>query len=202
MPKVKVLLVDSDQAALKGLRLLFASVKGSAVCGAVTDSEEGLALVRELEPDVLVADIAAPGLSGLELARRVTARHPGTGVLLRGVDVSDRAVSEARTVGAEYIPKSSPDKAVVDAVNRLATAGASGHAPETSRRRRGYQVTPREREVIQMIAESKTSKEIATILGISVKTVETHRSNLMRKLRLHSVSETVRYAIRHSYVVP
>jgi len=122
-------------------------------------------------------------------------------------------VDESRSAGAAgYISKSAGIGTILKAVSTIARGGTFFGAPllpskhdenaRTSRRSRAVQVTPRERDVVRLIAEGKTSKEIGTILGISVKTVETHRSNLMRKLRLHSVSETVRYAIRHHYVVP
>jgi DNA-binding NarL/FixJ family response regulator len=213
MAAKKVLVCDNDKLVRNGLQELLRSAKKLTVCGTAADAEEAVRLARRLSPDVVVSSEDLPGVAGMELTRRLKTELPGIAVLLRGFDETMRGAEEARAAGAMgYLPKSQNAKLIVEAVEQLAEGktffGSSSPAEEptpqtrTVRGSRRFRLTPREREVVLYIADGQTSKEIASRLGISVKTVETHRSNLMRKLGLHSVSDTVRYAIRHGIITP
>jgi DNA-binding NarL/FixJ family response regulator len=212
MKKARVLIIDADQVAISGLRDLVRA--GNArVCATAANAEEGLILLKRSKADMVVCGINLPGMTGIEFTRRATAQAPGARVLLRGVHSTGHALDESRAAGAAgYVPKSAGTDTILKALRTIAGGGtffgtASPRPKDTGRpgefwTSRGVRLTGREREIVRLIAEGRTSKEIGLLLGISVKTVETHRSNLMRKLRVHSVSETVRYAIRHHYVVP
>lgn len=213
MKGVRVLVIDADQIAITGLRDLLRAGNAGKVCAASVNAEEGLVLLKRSKADVVICAINLPCMTGIEFARRAIAQVPGVRVLLRGVHSTGHALDEARAAGAAgYIPKSAGADTVLKAFTAIAGGGtffgtAAQPAKHPAARRkswlsRGIRLTAREREVVRLIAEGRTSKEIGSVLGISVKTVETHRSNLMRKLRIHSVSETVRYAVRHHYVVP
>lgn len=213
MAKLRIVIVDGDHIVQNGLRDLFSTRKTWTVCATAANAEEGLALARRHRADIIVCAVNLPAMTGLEMARRAGKEVPEAKVLLRGIHGNGRVIEEARASGAAgYLPTSRNANAILRAVDTIARGGTffgeaasaaeSSRASGAGRRGRALQVTPRERDVVRLIAEGRTSKEIGGILGISVKTVETHRSNLMRKLRLHSVSETVLYAIRHHYVVP
>ena len=175
-----------------------------------------MAITEQLKPDIVVVDISMPDLNGLEAARRIKKALPGTEILILTLHFSDQLVREIVEAGVRaYIMKSDADKDLVSAVEALSnhrsffTARAADmlldgfnrqHAapdPQTLLRSR---LTSREREIVQLLAEGKSSKEVAVALGISVKTAATHRANIMRKLELHSVSELVRYAVRNQII--
>jgi DNA-binding NarL/FixJ family response regulator len=174
-------------------------------------------LAEQLRPDVVVMDISMPDLNGLEAARKIRKSLPKTEILILTLHFSDQLVREIVEAGVRaYIMKSDADRDLVAAVEALGnhrpffTARAADmlldgfvrpHAvspdPDAVIRNR---LTSREREIVQLLAEGKSSKEVAVSLGISVKTAETHRANIMRKLELHSVSELVRYAVRNQII--
>jgi DNA-binding NarL/FixJ family response regulator len=186
------------------------------VCGEAANGREAVDRARELKPDIAILDITMPELNGLEAARRVLRVAPRTQVLILTMHDSDELVQEVLATGARgYVLKSDAGRDLVAAVEalaegrpfftpRVADLVLSGYLRgSTSTPRRelpGRRLTGREREVLQLLAEGRTNKEVAALLAISVKTVETHRANIMRKLNLHSISELVHYAIRNRLI--
>jgi DNA-binding NarL/FixJ family response regulator len=174
-------------------------------------------MAEELRPDIAIIDISMPELNGIEAARKIRKISPNTEMLILSMHHTDQLVREIIEIGAKgYIIKSDSDRSLVAAVEALAvhkpfftscatevmldsirTKGTTlTEIPQTIKDR----LTPREREIVQLLSEGKSSKEVAVILGISVKTSETHRANIMRKLEIHSVSQLVRYAVRNQIV--
>lgn len=184
------------------------------IVGEATTAREAVKLAEELRPDVVIMDISLPGLSAIEAVRQLLEIDPRTEVLVVAMDESEELVREVLEAGARgYLLKSDASRQLVAAVDAL-----SAHKPFLTSRvkevvlmgylseqplkggRLGRRLTPREREIVQLLAEGMTSKDVATTLSISVKTAETHRTNIMRKLDLHSVSELVRYALRNHII--
>ncbi len=212
MNTLRILIADDHAMVREGLRALIEEQSGWAVCGEAVSGREAVAKARELKPDIVVMDFAMPELNGVEATRQIHAALPQTEVLILSMHESEELVREMLAVGARgYVLKSDAGHALVDALKSLAE-----HKPYFTLKvsalvlqgylnpqlRHGSKLTPREREIVQLIAEGKSTKEVADKLGISVKTAETHRSNAMSKLDLHSVSELVRYAIRNKIVEP
>jgi DNA-binding NarL/FixJ family response regulator len=210
---VRVVLADDHNLVRAGLRALLEDIPGVQVVGEAADGREALSLILQLRPDVALLDIAMPELNGLEAAARVAREAPGTRVVMLSMHANESYVAQALKAGvAGYVLKDafadelpivlrtvargetylSPgiSKQVVDALRtRLATG-------ETD------VLTPRQREILQLIAEGKSTKEIAHLLELSVKTVETHRAQIMERLDIHDVPGLVRYAIRAGLVSP
>jgi DNA-binding NarL/FixJ family response regulator len=216
MNHLKILLVDDHDIIRRGLKDLLTAKAGWEVCGEAKTGKEAVALAEQLKPDIIVMDISMPDLNGLEASRRIHKALPKTGILILTMHFSDQLVRDVVEAGARgYILKSDADRELVTAVDSLASRRtfftprasemlldgfsrhASGAEPKLPQRNR---LTSREREIVQLLAEGKSSKEVAFALGISVKTAETHRANIMRKLELHSVSELVRYAIKNQII--
>jgi len=173
-------------------------------------------LAEQFKPEIVVMDISMPELNGLEAARRIKKSLPKTEIVILTLHFSDQLVHDIVEAGARaYIMKSDADRDLVAAVEALShrrsffTPRAAemvlngfrkrNAAPDTIQEFRN-RLTPREREIVQLLAEGKSSKEVAVGLGISVKTAETHRANIMRKLEIHSVSELVRYAVKNQII--
>jgi len=215
---VRILIADDHEVVRRGARVLLESRPGWTVCGEATDGREAVEKARRLAPDVVVLDIAMPELNGLEATRRIRQAAPHAEILILTMYDSHQVIREVLAAGARgYILKSDAGRELVSAVEAL-----SQHKPFFTPRVSemvldgylkaedgtplpsgpGSNLTQREREVIQMLAEGKTNKDAAAALGIGVKTVETHRNRLMRKLRLGSMSELVRFAIRNKIVEP
>lgn len=199
----------------RGLKALLSSRPDWIVCAEASTGREAVALATEHRPDIVVIDISMPGLNGLEATRQIRKRLPKTQVMILSVHYTDQLVREVLDSGARaYILKSDASRDVLNAVEALAdnrsffTSGAAqilidgfckpATAPEHPLMRKS--LSPREREIVQLLAEGNSSKELAIVLGISVKTAETHRSNIMRKLEMHSVSELVRYAVKNHMI--
>jgi DNA-binding NarL/FixJ family response regulator len=216
MNNLKILVVDDHDIIRRGLKDLLSAKPGWEVCAEAKTGKEAVTLAEQLKPNIVVMDISMPDLNGLEAARRIHRSLPKAGILILTMHFSDQLVREVVEVGARgYILKSDADRDLVAAVDCIAnhrtffTSRASemllgdfsrqpaGAPPQLSRRDR---LTGREREIVQLLAEGKSSKEVAVSLGISVKTAETHRANIMRKLEIHSVSELVRYAIKNQII--
>src|SRR5262245_57189094 len=214
MGRVRVLVADDHAIVRRGLRSLVQSQPDWEVCAEASNGREAVEMVEKLAPDVAIVDIGMPELNGLETTRKIVQTYPRTQVLILTMHQSDEVVHEVLKAGARgYVLKSDADQHLIAAIetllqhrpfltsdvtdtvltkylNRHDTTGAE---PET-------RLTPREREIVQLLSEGKSNKEVAVALDISTRTVETHRANIMHKLGLESLSDLVRYAIRNRIV--
>ncbi len=187
MAALRVLVADDHEIVRKGVCALITSHPGWEVCGEASDGREAVRKVAQLKPDIVILDIGMPSLNGLEATRQILHQNPRQRILILSITESQQTIQEVLTAGARaYVSKSDAAKDLLIAVEEL-------------QHDRPY-FTSREREIVQLLAEGKSTKEIAITLGLSVKTAETHRSNLMRKLDLHSVGEVVLYAVRNNIV--
>jgi len=214
----RILVADDHEVVRRGLCALLQAQPDWEVCGEAGDGREALEKTQKLKPDVVILDIGMPSLNGLEATRQILKSNPHTKILILTLHDSDQVVREVLNAGARgFLLKSDAARDLVAAVEALrrdktyftskvaamvlegylknGTPGAP--QPVTPSRSR---LTPREREIVQLLAEGKSTKEVAVALGLSVKTAETHRSNIMRKLELHSVSDLVLYAVRNNIV--
>jgi DNA-binding NarL/FixJ family response regulator len=215
----RILVADDHEIVRRGLCALLQSRPDWKICGEAGDGRQAVEQAAQLRPDVVILDIGMPGLNGLEATRQILKANPKTKVLVLTLYDSDQIVREVLNAGARgFLRKSDAARDLVDAVDALRhdktyfTSTVSDMVLDAYLNRETQpavlpaedRLTPREREVVQLVAEGKSSKEVATALGLSVKTAETHRSNIMRKLDIHSVSDLVIYAIRNSivYVTP
>ena len=214
---LRILVVDDHAVVRRGVRSVLESHEGWEVCGEATTGRDAVEQSRQLRPDVVVMDMSLPELNGLDATRQILKDGPGIEVLVLTMHHSEDLARDVLRAGARgYIMKSDADENLITAVDTLRqhkpflTSTVTGFVlDDFVRRRDGGQadlspvdVTSREREIIQLIAEGRSNKEAASTLGISVKTIEAHRANIMRKLRLRSVSDLVRYAIRNKIVQP
>lgn len=219
MRPLRILMADDHDLMRRGLRALLESHPGWQVCGEAQTGREAVAKAGELKPDIVILDITMPELNGVEAARRILKDSPNIEVLVLSVHYSDQLIRDILDAGVRgYIVKSDSDRDLLVAVEALAnhkpffTPRATelilsnfnnkGASPEDMPEWIGDRLTSREREIVQLLSEGKSSKEVASVLGISVKTAETHRANIMRKLEIHSVSELVRYAVRNQIIEP
>ena len=212
--ETRVLLVDDHTLVRAGVRRILDGHAGIRVVGEVADGAAALAVLAREPADVMILDLSMPGMDGFETLRRVRAVAPGIKVLVLSMHADAEYVARAVREGADgYLLK---DSAVQDLVRAIETVRDGGvyHSPEVQRKMaemvRGVtpvpgqldELTAREREVLRCIAEGLATKDIAAKFGISARTVETHRANLMRKLTVHSVAQLVRIAIREGLVGP
>jgi DNA-binding NarL/FixJ family response regulator len=218
MKTLRILIADDHDLMRRGVKALLQSHAGWEICGEAHTGREAVAKAEELKPDVVILDISMPDLNGVDAAKRIRKASPDTEVLILSVHYSDQLIRDILEAGVRgYIVKSDSDRDLVIAVETLANhkpfftpratevmltnfneGKTKADLPETMRDR----LTSREREIVQLLAEGKSSKEVASSLNISVKTAETHRANIMRKLQLHTVSELVRYAVRNQIIEP
>lgn len=219
---LRILIADDHEVARRGIRSLLESHPGWQVCGEAKDGRETVELASRTNPDLVLLDIGMPNLNGLEAARQILATSPEVAILILTMHDSDQVVREVLRAGARgFLLKSDAGRDLVAAVEALQLQrtffttrvsqmvlegflnrdhredGGDGDGDDDDSR---DILTGREREVIQLLAEGKTSKEVAVTLNLSVKTAETHRTNLMRKLGLHSVADLTRYAVRNGIV--
>jgi DNA-binding NarL/FixJ family response regulator len=211
---LRILIADDHEVARRGIRSFLESHPGWEICGEAKDGREAVECANEMKPDVVLLDIGMPGLNGLDAARQIHASLPETRILILTMHDTEQVVQEVLAVGARgFLLKSDAGRDLVAAVEalqhhrtffttRVAQMVLEGYLhPHNGSDRPGRNIlTPREREVIQLLAEGKTTKEVAVTLNLSVKTAETHRTNLMRKLDLHSVADLTLYAVRNSIV--
>jgi DNA-binding NarL/FixJ family response regulator len=211
-PSTTIVLGDDHKIVLRGLRALLDGQFGLTVIGEATDGLKVTSLVERLKPDVLVVDLMMPGLSGFDVTRRVTKRLPKTRVVILSMYSSEAHVVEAMRSGAmAYVLKDATAEELVSAIREAAMGRRYLSAPFSNdlietylNRPEGIDpyetLTPREREVLHLVAEGLTSVEIAGRLYISPRTAESHRANLMRKLGLRSRTDLVRFAFQRGIV--
>ena len=213
---LRIVVVDDHAVVRRGVRALLESRTDWEVVAEATTGREALDAVKRHRPEIVVMDIGLPELNGLEATRQIVQESPQTEVLVLTMHHSEELAREVLKAGARgYVLKSDADESLITAVDTLRqhkpflTSGVTEFmldgflrdmsVPDLSTR---DPVTPREREIIQLLTEGLSNKEAAARLGISVKTIEAHRANIMRKLRLRSVTDLVRYAIRNKIAQP
>lgn len=215
MTRVRVLIADDHEVVRQGVRSLLERQPGWSVCGEAVTGREAVARAIELRPDVVALDISMPELNGLEATRQIRQAVPAK-ILILTVHESEQVVSDVLEAGAHgYVLKADAGRTLVEAVRALVegrefftervqavATSRTGLAQRGAARRNAGRLTPREREVLQLLTEAKSNKEVAKALGMTTKTAETHRTHIMAKLNLHSVGELVRYAIRHGIIEP
>jgi len=212
---IRILIVDDHAVVRLGVRRLIETQPDWNLCGEASSGREALAAVEELKPDVIIQDITLPDLDGMEVVRQIKKFHPETEIVIFTAHETETLVHQAFSAGARsYLIKTDGINHFVEAVRsasahqpyftprvseiifkRLQAAGpeAEGALPDTG-------LTPREREAVRIIAEGKSNKELAALLGISLRTAESHRAAIMHKLNLHGIGELIRYAIRNGII--
>jgi DNA-binding NarL/FixJ family response regulator len=212
MKKLRILIADDHSMIRRGLKALIESKPEWELCGAADNGRMAVDLALKTRPDIAVLDITMPELNGLDATRQIRAALPSTQVLILTMHDSDALAREVLEAGARgFVLKNDAPELLPQAIESLAAGRAfftsrisdilfggltpihslkSGESPRS-------RLTPREREIVQHLAEGKSNKETANVLGISLNTVETHRKNVMSKLKLRSASDLVRYAIRN-----
>ena len=207
MLKYRILIADDHEIVRHGLRAILEARQGWEVCGEATDGWQAVKLTAELKPDVVAMDIGMPNLNGLDAARQIMRDNPRQKILFLTMYQSEQLARTIQQAGARgLLLKSEAGSELVNAIETIQRSG-NFFSTRLSTELRGEQrsksretLTPRERQVVQLLAEGKTTKEVACLLNLSVKTAETHRSNIMAKLGLHSISEVVLYAVRNNIV--
>ncbi|MGA3027958.1 MAG: response regulator transcription factor [Bryobacteraceae bacterium] len=215
MPPIRILLADDHSILREGLRMLLERQNEFAVVGDASNGREAVEMAEACDPDVVIMDLAMPGLNGIEATRRITARNPGTAVVILSMHSDESYILRSLKAGARaYLLKDSLKTDLMDAV-RAAVRGKSFFSPKVSQvlkedyvnelAARGAEdtwdlLTDREREILQLVAEGKTNKEIAAVLNISPFTIDTHRSHILQKLNLHSAPELILYAVRKGII--
>ena len=207
MPAVRILLADDHEIVREGVRAMIERQPGWEICGEASTGREAVAKAEKLAPDIVIMDIGMPELNGLDAARQIKKLHPQVEVLIFTANETEEIVRQVFQAGARgYLLKAEASKHLMPALEMLCKHRTYFSSKVSEMIFSGYMqgrlggedtaLTPRERETVQLIAEGKSNKEIAELFGISVKTVETHRAAIMRKLRLESFAALVRYAIR------
>ncbi len=217
MGNLRIMIADDHDLVLRGLKTLLETHPGWKVCAEARNGREAVTMAETVKPDIAIMDVSMPDLNGIEAVRRIKKVSPHTELLVLSMHQTDQLIREIIEAGAKgYIVKSDSDRSLISAVEALevhkpfftssateimlgSLRNSSGVVSDISKTIRD-RLTPREREIVQLLSEGKSSKEVAVVLGISVKTSETHRANIMRKLEIHSVSQLVRYAVRNQIV--
>ena len=214
---IRILIADDHGIVRTGLKLLLDRIPDIQVAGEAADGREAVRLAAELQPDIVIMDIAMPLLNGLQAAERIIRENPRTGVIFLSMHADESYIMKALDAGARgYLLKDNADEDFERAIRSVA-AGKPFFSPAIAQalleddvrlmRKRGVQdsydlLTEREREILQLLAEGKSNKEAAAVLNLSPYTVETHRTNLMQKLGLHNTAEIVLYAVRKAIITP
>jgi DNA-binding NarL/FixJ family response regulator len=215
LPPIRILLADDHSILREGLRMLLDRQTEFAVVGDACNGREAVEMAEACDPDVVIMDLAMPGLNGIEATRRITSRSPRTAVVILSMHSDESYILRSLKAGARaYLLKDSLKADLIDAV-RAAAQGKSFFSPKVSRVLKEDYVnelevkgaedtwdllTDREREILQLVAEGKTNKEIAAVLNISPYTIDTHRGHILQKLNLHSAPELILYAVRKGII--
>lgn len=221
MKKIKILIADDHSVVRSGLRMLFQRTPEFSIVGEAADGEEVVRLVSEQKPDVAIVDISMPKLNGIEATKIIKEQNPGVKVLILTVHENEGYIYQMMRAGASgYVLKNAEKKEIFDAIHTLVSGGQFFSSPSVSKllidgfvkRAKDQErepismlqnrpsLTNRETEILGYIAQSLTSREIADKLELSVRTVNTHRANLMQKLNIHDTAGLVRYAIQNGIV--
>jgi DNA-binding NarL/FixJ family response regulator len=203
--KISILLVDDHSLVRRGFRRILEDAPDLVVTGEASDGEEAVRLAEQLHPSVIVMDCALPGISGLVATRRILEKSPQVRVLMLSMHSEDTWVRQAMDAGARgYILKNAVDVELVSAIRRVAAGETvldpQVAKPEALKGERSHGLTPRELEILQLIVDGKSNKEIAAQLDLSANTVSVHRANIMDALGIHKTAELVVYAIRNGLV--
>lgn len=212
---IRIVLADDHAVVRGGLRALLQQQEDFQVVGEASDGREAVTLANSLHPDVIVMDLSMPILNGTEASRQITGQHPEIAIIVLTMHSDEAYVLRALKAGARgYLLKESAEADLIAAI-RAVQNGKAFFSPEVSRVlvqdyvrqlqdrdiEDSYELlTPREREILQLIAEGKSNKDVANLLNLSVYTVETHRGNIMEKLGLHTVPELILYAVRKGVI--
>lgn len=213
---LRILLADDHEIVRRGLRAVLEAESDWQVMDEAANGIEAVEMADRYNPDVILMDISMPELNGLEATRRIRRAHPGVEVLFLTMHESEQMIREGMEAGARgFLLKSDAGHELVPAVRTVSrhkaffspTIRAMGFSPSEERGHKtgmrggiSGELTSREREVVQLLAEGKSTKEVASALNITFKTAATHRTNILRKLELHSLADLVRYAIRNGIV--
>jgi DNA-binding NarL/FixJ family response regulator len=215
---VRILLADDHEVVRRGLKVLLEDRMGWEICGEAVTGREAVDMARAMQPNIAIIDLMMPDLNGLETTRQIRRVSPRTQVLIFTMHRNETIVHEVLDAGARgYILKSDAEKEIVSAVEALLRSQPYFSAQISETVLEGYlraarqpaepdavvpRLTPREREIVQLLAEGHRNKRVAQKLNISVKTVETHRTTVMRKIGVNSIVELVRYAVRNHLTEP
>jgi DNA-binding NarL/FixJ family response regulator len=207
-PRVRILIADDHTLLLEGTQAVIAREPGWEVCGVASNGRDAVAQAIELEPDIVILDMTMPELNGLDAAIQIKRKLPKTEIAMLSADASEELIRSAFAAGVRsFIVKTEAEEFLVEAIKLLARhepfltprvariLSSIEHSQGDSER-----LTTRERQVMQLVAEGRSNKQIATILHVSVRTVENHRANVLSKLNLDSVPDLVRYAIRNKLI--
>jgi DNA-binding NarL/FixJ family response regulator len=213
---LRILIADDHEVMRDGTRALIERQPGWEVCGVAGNGRAAVAQAIQLQPNIVIMDMSMPDLNGLDAAIQIKRRLPRTEILIFTAHETDELIREVFEAGAKsYIFKSEAHHFLVDAIQSLSEhkpfftsrvsevlfaemLSRSGTAPEATQTKR--RLTPREREIVQLLAEGSSNKKVAGLLGISIRTAETHRASVLRKLNLDSLASLVRYAIRNKII--
>jgi DNA-binding NarL/FixJ family response regulator len=203
--KISVLLVDDHSLVRRGFRRILEDEPDIEVMGEAGDGAEAVRLAQELQPNVIVMDCAMPNMNGLQATRKILEKQPQTLVLMLSMHPEETLVRQALDAGARgYVLKNAVDLELGAAIRRVAAGetvlDSQLSRPSTLKGDRDHHLTPRELEILQMIVEGKSNKEIAAVLDLSANTVAVHRANIMDALGIHKTAELVVYAIRNGLV--
>jgi DNA-binding NarL/FixJ family response regulator len=215
MEPIRILLADDHNILRDGMRLLLERQPGFLVVGEAADGRESVQLAQQQHPDVIVMDIAMPSMNGIEATRRIVEQQPHIGVVILSMHHDESYIIRSLKAGARaYLLKDALKTELISAIHAV-VEGRSFFSPKVSRilqedyfqalGRKGeddsYELlTAREREILQLVAEGKTNKEVANTLNLSLYTVDTHRTHILQKLSLHSVPELILYAVRKGII--
>lgn len=212
MKQLRIFIADDHPLVREGLRRVLETQPGWTVCGEAEDGRTAVKLGLELKPDVYLIDISMPQLNGLDVTRQLRRERPDAAILIVTMHDSDDLCAELLKSGASgCVSKSDSPRQILAAVEAVASgkqyftggvAASQSGTKDATDARMPPRLTGREREIVQLLAEGRTNKEVAGVLGIAYKTVDAHRTNIMRRLSLRSFADLVRYAIRERIVQP